>query len=439
MTSQAVSSRPGAVTQGTVATGMAALILTLLIISFRPFQPAGAVLEAGGGDAVNQLGFGTVGLLALGGLVCFTRPKLVLALWGPWFLLLLGFFFLSVLHAADPGQAARAASFTLIGIVAIGAVLVLPPDAERFSWVLAIAGFAVVGLSYAGLVLLPDVAKHTADSMEPQHEGLWRGVFSHKNIAGPVMACFAFAGVYLFRRGWRWAGAVLFVLAIIFVAHTGSKTTAGLVPVAVLVVALPGFMGVRGLTPWLVALVLAGTALGTLGIVFIGPLSDFAATHFPDMTFTGRTALWHFGGEMIAQRPWFGYGYESFWGTPLVTEMDRPFDMDWDISGIVHGHNGYLDIAVLMGLPALGAAVFAVILVPLRDYARTPRLLENVRLADFFLMVLLFTTLNAFLESFFFRRADPVWLFTVMGILGLRLVARFPVSPGANGGARVRA
>ena len=43
------------------------------------------------------------------------------------------------------------------------------------------------------------------------------------------------------------------------------------------------------------------------------------------------------------------------------------------------------------------------------------------------MMVLLFTALNAFLESFFFRRADPVWLFLVFGVLGLRLVARFPI------------
>ena len=42
------------------------------------------------------------------------------------------------------------------------------------------------------------------------------------------------------------------------------------------------------------------------------------------------------------------------------------------------------------------------------------------------MMVVLFTSLNAFLESFFFRRADPVWLFFLFGLLGLRLAARFP-------------
>ena len=81
-------------------------------------------------------------------------------------------------------------------------MLALPRDADAFSAVLAFAGITVVVASYIGLVLLPDVAIHTANSAEPEHAGLWRGVFAHKNIAGPVMACFSFAGLYLLRRGW---------------------------------------------------------------------------------------------------------------------------------------------------------------------------------------------------------------------------------------------
>ena len=53
---------------------------------------------------------------------------------------------------------------------------------------------------------------------------------------------------------------------------------------------------------------------------------------------------------------------------------------------------------------------------------------ENIFLGDFFMMVVLFTALNAFLESFFFRRADPVWLFFVFGMLGLRQVSLRPMA-----------
>lgn len=413
-------------------TVLAALMLTIVIMSFRPFQPSGAgtlnEIAAAGGDIVNQLGFGSLGAIAVFSMLCFVDRRVLSALLSPWWLLLFGFLFLSVLNAADPPSAMRSVSFTLIGIVTMTAVLTLPRDADSFSKVIAFTGFFIIGLSMVGLVIFPNEAMHTAASLEPEHAGLWRGVFSHKNIAGPVMACFSFAGIYLCRRGWMRSGILLFAGAMFFMLQTGSKTTAGLVPLSVLIVVLPGMIGMRLMTPLLFAAAVAMTALATLGIVFIDPIKSLAAELAPDLTYTGRTALWQFSGEMIAHHPWTGYGYENFWGTPIVTGGDQPFDRDWDIRGIVHGHNGYLDVAVFMGLPALAVAAVTFLFEPLRDYMRIPLRRENVYLGDLFMMITLFTALNAFLESFFFRRADPVWLFFVFGVLGLRLTARFPVS-----------
>jgi O-antigen ligase len=165
--------------------------------------------------------------------------------------------------------------------------------------------------------------------------------------------------------------------------------------------------------------------IGTLGIVFIGPLHDYVNANFPDLTYTGRTALWEYLGEMIAARPWTGYGFESLWGTPIVLDTIPPFDRDWDIRHIVNGHNGYLDIAATMGLPALIVAAIAMLIVPAADYLRVPHKRENVFAADLFMMILFFGALNAFLESFFFRRAEPVWLLFFLAAFGMRFVARF--------------
>lgn len=411
-----------------IATILSAVLLTLLLVSFRPFSPAGPAGVATGGDIVNQLGFGSLGAVSLFALVTFVDRRVIFALMSPWWIVMMGFLLLAVVNATDPPSAMRAALFTVIGILTIATILAVPRDADSFSAALAFAGLLTVLLCYVGLIVFPAEAIHSGDSLEPQHAGFWRGAFSHKNIAGPVMACLSFGGLYLWRRGWQVLGGALFVLAMGFMINTGSKTTAGLVPLSILMVMLPGLLGMRLLATVLFFLAIVGTALATLGTVFIEPLHDLAAAVLPDPTYTGRTALWEFAGEMIAQRPWIGYGYESFWGTMFLFTMDQPFDREWDIRGIVHGHNGYMDIAVTMGLPALVAVVVALLIVPLVDYARTSRLRENVLLADLFMMILLFTALNAFLESFFFRRADPVWLFLVMGCLGLRLVARFPVA-----------
>ncbi|TGS64944.1 O-antigen ligase family protein [Mesorhizobium sp. M3A.F.Ca.ET.174.01.1.1] len=410
-----------------VATAIAALLFTVIIVSFRPFQPAGAELTGDGGDIVNQLGFGSLGALSIFALLAFADPRVVRSILSPSWLLMLGFFMLSVVMATDPPAAMRAASFTMIGIITMAAILVLPRDADSFARVVIFTAVVVIGLSYAGLIVFPHEALHTADSQEPEHAGLWRGVFTHKNIAGPVMACFSFAGLYLFRRGQRWWGAGIFCAALIFMLHTGSKTTAGLVPFSILIVVLPSLIGMRLGTPILFLAAIIATAVGTLGIVFIPPVKHLAAIYFPDLTYTGRTTLWEFAGDMLAKRPWTGYGYESFWGTPLLLNQDQPFDRAWDIRTIVHGHDGYLDIAVLMGIPALCVAIYTFLIAPLRDYMRIPPRKENIFLGDFFMMVVLFTALNAFLESFFFHRGDPVWLFFVLGVLGLRQVSLRPI------------
>lgn len=415
------------VATGQPATVIATVILSVLIISFRPFQPAGAQLVGQGGDIVNQLGFGTLGALSLASMFTLTDRRVLTALLSPWWLLLFGFLFLSILNTPAPSATMRSAAFSIIGIISMAAVLTLPRDADAFSRVLMVSACAVLGLSYAGLVLFPNEAIHQGGEVEFQHAGLWRGVFTHKNIAGPVMACLSFVGIYLWRRGWRASGGAIFILAMIFVAHTGSKTTAGTVPLAGLLVILPGMFGLRALVPIAVAVAFIGTGVATLGIVFIEPVKALANQMMPDLTYTGRTALWEFMGEMIAQHPWRGYGFESFWLTDVVLTSDQPFDRSWDIRGIVHGHNSYLDLAIAMGLPALAVALVTFAVTPLRDYWRTPLYRENVFMADLFMMIVTFILLNGFLESFFFRRADPVWMFFVMAVLGLRLAGRFRV------------
>ena len=403
---------------------LATLVLAILLVSFRPFQPLGAAGETGG-DIVNQLGFSALGGISILGMLMLANPRTLLAVASPWWLVLAGFVLLSALNAPEPAAAIRSVIFTFIGIVCVLAVLCLPRDADSFSTALAVTGGAVLVLSYAGLVLLPDVAMHSAfNTNEPEHAGLWRGIFSHKNVAGPVMARFVFAGIYLMRRRWFISGGLIALAALFFVAHTGSKTATALVPLVVLLVTLPGIFGLRSAASLVIGGMILFFFLITLGTVLFEPLATLFKEISPDPTFTGRTAIWQYAIRHIAEQPWTGYGFESFWSTPVVTEAEAPYYLDWDIRGAVHGHNGYIDIALSMGLPALACTIIVLIILPLIDYARCRPRKENVFLADFFMMVLAFSMLNAFLESFFFRRVDPVWLMLVMAVLGLRLTAR---------------
>lgn len=405
------------------ALAVASVLLSVLLVSLRPFQPAGA--DTTGGDIVNQLGFGLVGATSIAALLVLAERRFLAALISPGWILLFGFVGIAIFNAYDPISALRAAVFTGFGMLAVMAVLCLPYDADGLTRSIGIAGTTVLLLCYLGLILLPDIAVHSGSSSEPQHAGLWRGLFSHKNVAGPVMACLGFAGIYLFRRGSHRFGALLFAAAMFFVFMTGSKTTLGLVPAAVLLVMVPGLFGLRKLVPFLCLAVLCFASLVTVGTVFIDSADQLVQSVAPGASYTGRVTLWQFAIEMIGKEPLTGYGFESFWRSPLVTGSDQPFDRDWDIRTVVHGHNGYIDIALMMGIPALLCAMVVFILSPVLDYLRVPLLRENVLAADFFMMIWFLLVVNALLESFFLRRADPVWLLFVMALFGLRLTARF--------------
>ena len=60
---------------------------------------------------------------------------------------------------------------------------------------------------------------------------------------------------------------------------------------------------------------------------------------------------------------------------------------------------------------------------PLVDYCRIPNSGNTGKLAGLFITVWVFTAMGACLESFFFRRADPVWFCMLISVIGLRLTA----------------
>ena len=66
-----------AFTRQGVATAIAALLFTVILVSFRPFQPAGEELTGDGGDIVNQLGFGSLGAVSIFALLAFADPRVV--------------------------------------------------------------------------------------------------------------------------------------------------------------------------------------------------------------------------------------------------------------------------------------------------------------------------------------------------------------------------
>jgi exopolysaccharide production protein ExoQ len=72
-----------------------------------------------------------------------------------------------------------------------------------------------------------------------------------------------------------------------------------------------------------------------------------------DPTLTGRTDIWEELLRAINARPWLGYGYQAFWSKDSEPRYWLQQAVDWAAPS---GHNGWLDLAISLGL--IGFVVF---------------------------------------------------------------------------------
>jgi O-antigen ligase len=336
----------------------------------------------------------------------------------------------SLAVSIQPDRAARALALTLIAVFVTAGAYALPRDAGALTRLLALAATVTVGLAWAGVIALPDLAIHSdTDLFEPEHAGSWKGHFTHKNIAGAMMALMAFIGVYVWRMGQRGAGALIVIGAVLFLTMTRSKTSFMLFPIAF---AAPLIAERARSLPLRLALCLTPVALLlalTLGSALSPDIRAFNLAWLGDPSFTGRYDLWRFGFEKMEGRWLTGYGFDSFWGADWTLRGESKLELAWEVQKMLHGHNGYLDVLLMLGLPGLLAVLYVFGLKPVLDYHHCRRTRENQLFATLCLMMWLFIMMGSCLEVFFFRRVDPIWFSLLFAVFGLRMAASYPIRP----------
>lgn len=401
----------------------ASLVFTIIIISFRPFNKSTSPTDfAASGDTVNQVGyvaiFGIMAILLLSNvsprrLLSFARP-----LWAIFLIAVLA----AVMQNPSPFTAMRTVLLTIFAAFAAFSVLVLPHTKRDLKMVITITSILILGMSYAGLVLLPDIAKHGYSAFEAQHFGLWRGPFPHKNIAGPIMSILAIFGIYIWRSGSPFLGALVTLAAFIFVLKTGSKTTSGFLPISVLIILSAGLFASARMA--VVATLLAVTTIGllTLGTLYSDTLASMTASILDDATFTGRLTLWRHGIITFLSNP-MGEGFNNFWNTSAVLNGPLPGYADWDFREIVHGHNNYIDVLLNYGLIGGAVIFFTLFVMPMANYILIYKAGAERKLADMFMMMIVFIMLLSFMETFILHRSDPIWIFHVFAVFGLQMLA----------------
>lgn len=356
-----------------------AALLVFELIGIYPFVR----LESGSGgvaDGDSKRRLVLVAMLAVGLVLSAARPRQALRLAGAcWpILLILALMSASMVWSRFPELTVRRAVVYWIYFVIIVGVTVWVRPAQRFLTVCAATCTLALAMDLVATVVVPGL------SWTPI--GL-AAIHLHKNMAGIfAFIALAFIGAQFFVARSvpvRMAIAVVVALGVVFLLLTQSKNSIGAFALTWLAI-LPTIVLLRagrGPAALVMALIAGGLALAFfLSGAFDWSLATWIELGSGDASFTGRTDLWRVALGYIAQSPLIGDGFGAHWSVPDAAHplTDQPGWWSGNHRLMLRynqSHNGYLDIAVQLGLAGVTlvlvylAALFAALA---RIFRRTP-------------------------------------------------------------------
>jgi O-antigen ligase len=231
-----------------------------------------------------------------------------------------------------------------------------------------------------------------------------------------------FLGIYITRSGCYITGLSSIGLAAIFLINAGGKSALALCIGVLVLSSLTDIVKSFWLRTTMLLLPLLVLNMLSVGTVMSDQLAAIADALPLDTSFTGRTEIWIFALQSLRQHLVLGYGFAAFWGVG-ATRSTLP-GMEWTAT-VAHSHNGYLDTALMMGLPGLVLLIAVLVVAPLRDFHLAERGGNNGPLAMALLRIWLFGIYLASFESFYLDRANPLWFTFLIAVFGLHYLARF--------------
>lgn len=187
--------------------------------------------------------------------------------------------------------------------------------------------------------------------------GDWKGILGHKNGLGFV----TLGSAQIFF--WRWLtekdrrglfGAI--ILFGVFVTYKSHSTTSLLLVGLSLGIYI--LIRISEAAPRLRALIVFATVIA-LVIGFLAVITmreEMTALVGKDATLTGRLPIWQvLVGHSIPARPLLGYGFNAYFNLSNPEYLRLVEIVDWPAP---HAHNGYLNLAVELGIPAAVLGTF---------------------------------------------------------------------------------
>jgi exopolysaccharide production protein ExoQ len=215
------------------------------------------------------------------------------------------------------------------------------------SWTILLTAAASIVVALA----LPSIGRESTQGLV----GDWRGVFPQKNVLGHVMSVGVFVEMALMVRTRRLtlANVIKTLLCVLLVALAQSASS---LLACFMAISLSGFYVLfrRGTVGAGICAIMVVAVMMLIGGVLAGDLPALLQLFDRDTSLTGRTDLWPYVMDAIAERPLVGWGYMAFW-TP--DGRDASYILNQIRWNAPNAHNGFLELALSLGVTGLIALV----------------------------------------------------------------------------------
>jgi O-antigen ligase len=265
---------------------------------------------------------------------------------------------LSVIWSVDPDLAVRRlVQFFAPLLLALYAAARFDPATTiklagwAYFWTIVASAIVAVLMPRIGVMHDSAAALKWADLAEGARlEGDWSGILGHKNVLG--FATIANAQIFAWRwyvekdRRWLHGPIILFGLFITYKTHSAtSALLVGLTLVTYLVIHVT-----RRAARLRALIFFSVIVVGAVGVAAAVSLPEqFAALVGKDATLTGRVPIWIvLMNHTIPGNPIFGYGFNTYFIISNPDYLRLVSIIGWPAP---HAHNGYLNLAVELGIP----------------------------------------------------------------------------------------
>ncbi|MEL7241491.1 MAG: O-antigen ligase family protein [Cyanobacteria bacterium J06573_2] len=271
----------------------------------------------------------------------------------------------------------------------------------------AVPSYGVVG---AGLIVGQE---------ELVHSGAWRGIYNHKTFLGSIMSLgsliLLFCGLDKLQYRHPWTIFSAFLISTFVLLR--STTIAALLIFLISVLLVLFFQLERKRFDLFITLFLGFSLVGSLLVTVIVSNAENIFNSFGrDATISGRTLIWPLLINKIQERPWLGYGYDTFWKGGWegeVADIWRALIAGFEPP---HAHNGFLEICLDIGFVGLAIFVIWFVFSCLRSLVW---LHQNQTIEGIAPIILLIHILLLSLTESYFMRGNIYWLIYVTMTLSI--------------------